>query len=31
LLDDTNAGLESRINQNIDQAFSQSPYLGEGK
>lgn len=31
LLDDTSAGLESRINQNIDQAFSQSPYLGEGK
>jgi hypothetical protein len=31
LLDDTSAGLESRINNNIDQAFDQSPYLGEGK
>jgi hypothetical protein len=31
LLGDTNAELQSRINKNIDQAFSQSPYLGEGK
>jgi len=29
LLGDTSAELQSRINQNIDQAFSQSPYLGE--
>jgi hypothetical protein len=31
LLSDSNADLQSRINKNIDQAFSQSPYLGEGK
>ena len=31
LLGDANAELQSRINQNIDQAFTQSPYLGEGK
>jgi len=31
LLGDANTELQSRINQNIDQAFTQSPYLGEGK
>lgn len=31
LLGDSNAGTQSRINQGIDQAFSQSPYLGAGK
>lgn len=31
LLGDASSELQSRIKQNIDQAFSQSPYLGEGK
>jgi len=31
LLGDANAELQSRINQNIDQAFTQSPYLSEEK
>ena len=31
LLSDINVNNTSRINQNINQAFDQSPYLGEGK
>lgn len=31
LLGDSNAGTLDRINDGIQQAFSQSPYLGEGK
>lgn len=31
LLGDSNAGTIDRINNGIEQAFSQSPYLGEGK
>lgn len=31
LLGDSNAGTADRINNGIEQAFSQSPYLGEGK
>jgi hypothetical protein len=31
LLEDYNANVTSRINENINQAFVQSPYLGEGK
>ena len=31
LLGDSNSSTSSRINQNIEQAFNQSPYLGEGK
>ncbi len=31
ILEDTSSGISTRINNNIDQAFKQSPYLGEGK
>lgn len=31
LLGDNNSGTLSRVNQGIEQAFSQSPYLGTGK
>lgn len=31
LLGDSNSSTSSRINQNIEQAFNQSPYLGDGK
>jgi len=31
ILEDNSAGISTRINNNIDQAFKQSPYLGEGK
>jgi hypothetical protein len=31
ILEDTSTGISTRINQNIDQTFKQSPYLGEGK
>lgn len=31
LLGDSNAGTIDRVNNGIEQAFSQSPYLGEGK
>lgn len=31
LLGDSNAGTLSRVNEGIEQAFSQSPYLGTGK
>jgi len=31
ILEDTSTGIAVRINTNIDQAFDQSPYLGEGK
>ena len=31
ILEDTSSGIGTRINNNIDQAFKQSPYLGEGK
>jgi len=31
LLGDNNSGTLSRVNQGIEQAFSQSPYLGAGK
>jgi hypothetical protein len=31
ILDDTSSGIVTRLNNNINQAFTQSPYLGEGK
>jgi hypothetical protein len=31
ILEDTASGLETRIDKNIDQAFNQSSYLGNGK
>jgi hypothetical protein len=31
ILEDTSAGISTRINNSINQAFTQSPYLGEGK
>lgn len=31
ILEDTGTGIATRINNNIDQAFKQSPYLGAGK
>ena len=31
ILEDTSSGISTRLNNNIDQAFVQSPYLGEGK
>jgi len=31
ILEDTSTGIATRLNNNIDQAFTQSPYLGEGK
>ena len=31
ILEDANSGIATRLNNNIDQAFTQSPYLGEGK
>lgn len=31
LLGDSNSSTSARINQNIEQAFNQSPYLGDGK
>jgi hypothetical protein len=31
ILEDSGSGLGARLNTNIDQAFKQSPYLGEGK
>ena len=31
ILEDTSVGISTRINNAIDQAFSQSPYLAEGK
>ena len=31
ILQDSNTGIAARINQNIQQAFAQSPYLGNGK
>jgi hypothetical protein len=31
ILEDNSAGISARINNNIDQAFKQSPYLAEGK
>lgn len=31
ILDDTSSGISTRLNNNINQAFTQSPYLGEGK
>jgi hypothetical protein len=31
ILEDTSSGIGTRLNNNIDQAFKQSPYLGEGK
>lgn len=31
ILEDASSGISTRLNNNIDQAFTQSPYLGEGK
>lgn len=31
ILEDTGSGIAARLNNNIDQAFTQSPYLGKGK
>jgi hypothetical protein len=31
ILEDTSAGILTRVQNSIDRAFLQSPYLGEGK